>query len=204
QIQKIVKYLPYRVLELTLPEADNKWGQLRDVFKEVVRKIDRLIISTVEYRLSQMIRKVTSNLIYQIQHEWKFPEDRQLLPNFSGIPEILTINKWLNEKVNTHGDRLDLSSKVKESIESGILSIQTAFVEDLGSALIQGKLGERLMSPEDLQKKITIHSIGIGELMTELSQKTYRNPEVRKGIEKTKNEMDGLDQFLKNVLRGEI
>ena len=204
QIQKIVEYLPYRVLELTLPEAENKWGQLRDVFKEVVRKIDRLIISTVEYRLSQMIRRETSNLIYQIQHEWKFPEDRQLLPNFSGIPEILTINKWLNEKVDTHGDRLDLPSKVKENIESGILSIQTAFVEDLGSALTQGKLGERLMSPEDLQEKITVHSIGIGELMTELSQKTYRNPEVRKGIEKTKDEMDGLDDFLTNVLRGEI
>ncbi len=199
-IQKIVEYLPYRVLELTLPAAENKWGQLRDVFKAVVRKIDRLIISTVEYKLSQMIRRETSNLIYQIQHEWKFPEDKQL-PNLSGIPEILLINKWLTDQVLTHGNSLDLPPKIIESIESGILSIQTAFVEDLGSAL---KLGERMMTPEELQKMVTVHSIAIGELMTELSQKTHLSPEVQKGIDKTKDEMDGLDQFLTSVMRGEI
>jgi hypothetical protein len=198
--QKIVEYLPYRVLELTLPEAENKWGQLRDVFKAVVRKIDRLIISTVEYKLSKMIRRETSNLIYQIQHEWKFPEDRQL-PNLSGIPEILLINKWLTEQVETHGDDLDLPPKIIESIESGILSIQTAFVEDLGSAL---KLGERLMSPEELQKMVTVHSIAIGELMGELSQKTFRSPEIREGFETAKKDMESLDQFLSDVMRGEI
>jgi hypothetical protein len=203
QIQKIVEYLPYRVLELTLPEAENKWGQLRVVFKAVVRKIDRLIISTVEYKLLEMIRRETSNLIHQIQHEWKFPEDKQL-PNLSGIPEILLINKWLEEKVKshvkTHGS-LDLPPKIVESIESGVLSIQTAFVEDLGSAL---KLGERMMTPGELQKMVTMHSIAIGELMTELSQKATIDPEVHEGIVKTKDEMDGLDQFLTDVMRGEI
>ena len=199
-VKKIVEYLPYRVLELTLPEAENKWGQLRDVFKAVVRKVDRLIISTVEYKLSQMIRRETSSLIHQIQHEWKFPEDRQL-PNLSGIPEILLINKWLNEQVTSHGDSLDLPPKIIESIESGILSIQTAFVEDLGSAL---KLGERLMTPEELQKMVTVHSIAIGELLNELSQKTYRSPEIRKGFETVKQDMEGLDQFLSDVRRGEV
>jgi len=202
-IQKIVEYLPYRVLELTLPEAENKWGQLRDVFKAVVRKIDRLIISTVEYKLSRMIRRETSNLIHQIQHEWKFPEDKQL-PNLRNIPEILLINKWLDEKVKSHVKShgiLDLPPRIVESIESGVLSIQTAFVEDLGSAL---KLGERLMTPEELQKMVTVHSIAIGELMNELSQKTYRSPEIRKGFETVKQDMEGLDQFLSDVRRGEI
>jgi hypothetical protein len=147
-----------------------------------------------------MIRRETSNLIYQIQHEWKFPEDRQL-PNLSGIPEILLINKWLTEQVETHGDDLDLPPKIIESIESGILSIQTAFVEDLGSAL---KLGERLMSPEELQKMVTVHSIAIGELMGELSQKTFRSPEIREGFETAKKDMESLDQFLSDVMRGEI
>ncbi|MCK4847856.1 MAG: hypothetical protein KAT16_02400 [Candidatus Heimdallarchaeota archaeon] len=199
-VQKIVEYLPYRVLELTLPEDENKWGQLRDVFKAVVRKVDRLIISTVEYKLSTMIRRETSNLIHRIQHEWKFPEDRQL-PRLDEIPEILLINKWLKEKVIAHGDSLDLPPNVIESIESGILSIRTAFVEDLGSAL---KPSERMMTPEELQKMVTVHSIAVGELMTELSQETFRNPVVRKGIKETKNDIDGLGQFLGQVMRGEI
>ena len=202
-IQKIVEYLPHRVLELTLPEAENKWGQLRVVFKAVVRKVDRLIISSVEYKLSQMIRKETSSLIQSILHEWKFPEDRQL-PNLSGIPEILLINKWLNEKVKTHvktHGSLDLQPRIIESIESGILSLQTAFVEDLGSAL---KLGDRLMTPDELQKMVTVHSIAIGELMAELSQKTHRSPEIRKGYETVKKDMEGLNQFLRGILRGEI
>ncbi len=202
-IQKIVEYLPYRVLELTLPEAENKWGQLRDIFKAVVRKVDRLIISTVEYKLSRMIRRETSNLIHQIQHEWKFPEDKQL-PNLRNIPEILLINKWLDEKVKSHVKThgiLDLPPRIVESIESGVLSIQTAFVEDLGSAL---KLGERLMTPEELQKMVTVHSIAIGELLNELSQKTFRSPEIREGFETVKQDMEGLDQFLSDVRRGEI
>ncbi|MHA2389886.1 MAG: hypothetical protein ACXACW_14300, partial [Candidatus Hodarchaeales archaeon] len=199
-IQKITEYLPSRILELTLPEEENKWGQLRDVFKAVVKKMDRLIISTVEYKLSTMIRRETLNLITQIQHEWRFPNDRQL-PDLSGIPEILLINKWLIEKIERHGPDLDLPLKIKQSIESGLLTIQTAFIEDLGSAL---KLGEHISTAQELQKKLTIHSIAIGDMLTSLSQKTAETAEVIDSATQSKEDIEALDGFLDAVMRGEI
>ena len=60
------------------------------------------------------------------------------------------------------------------------------------------------MTPEELQKMVTVHGIAIGELMNELSQKTFRSPEIRKGFETVKQDMEGLDQFLSDVMRGEI
>ena len=199
-IQKITEFLPKRILELTLPEEENKWGQLRDVFKAVVKKMDRLIISTVEYQLSTMIRTETLNLINQIQHEWYFPEDRQL-PNLSGIPEILLINTWLMEKIQRHGPELDLPPKIKQNIESGLLSIQTAFIEDLGSAL---KLGERISTAQELQRKLTIHSIAIGDMLTSLSQKTAETAEIIHSATQSKEDIEALDDFLDDVMRGKI
>ncbi len=199
-IQKIARLLPKRILELTLPEEENKWGQLREVFKAVVKKMDRLIISTVEYQLSSMIRKETLNLINQIQHEWRFPNDRQL-PNLSGIPEILLMNKWLIEKIERHGSDSDLPRKIKQSIETGLLSIQTAFIEDLGSAL---KLGDHISTPQELQRKLTMHSIAIGDMLTSLSQKTADTAEFIDSATGTQEEIEALDDFLDAVMRGEI
>jgi hypothetical protein len=196
-IQKITEYLPKRILELTLPEEENKWGQLRDVFKAVVKKMDRLIISTVEYQLSTMIRRETSNLINQIHHEWRFPNDRQL-PDLSGIPEIFLIDTWLIEKIKRHGPDLDLPPKVKQSIESGLLSIQTAFIEDLGSAL------KHINTAQELQRKLTIHSIAIGDMLTSLSQKTAESEEIITNATQSKEDIEALDDFLDAVMRGEI
>lgn len=198
-INKIVEYLPQRILELTLPESENKWGQLDDVFKALVIKMDRLIISTVEYQLGKMIKQKTANLISQIQHEWRFPEDKQL-PNLSGIPEILTIKLWIENKIKQHGKELDLPQKVIEGIELGLLSIQTAFVEELGSAL---KIGNKLSAVE-LQKRFIIHSISIEDLVSSLVSKETVHPETMKIIEDTKEEIDSLDKFLKDVVGGKI
>jgi hypothetical protein len=187
-------------LELTLPEEENKWGQLREVFKAVVKKMDRLIISTVEFQLSSLIRKETLSLINQMKHEWRFPNDRQL-PDLSGIPEILLINKWLIEKIERHGPDSELPQKIKQSIESGLLTIQTAFIEDLGSAL---KLGEHISTAEELQRKLTIHSIAIGDMLTSLSQKTAETAELIEIATESKENIDELDDFLGEVMRGDI
>lgn len=199
-IQKITEYLPSRILELTLPEADNKWGQLRDVFKTLVLKLDRLIISTVEYNLSQMIHKKTEHLINQIHYEWKFPENRQL-PDLSGIPEILLINQWLMEKIAKHGPELEVPPKIRENIETGLLGIQTAFVENLGTAL---NTKERISSSQELKKMATIHSIAIGDLITGLAQRTKETSEIVSNARRAKKEIDALQDFLSDVLHGEI
>ncbi|MFX0150893.1 MAG: hypothetical protein ACFFAJ_08945 [Candidatus Hodarchaeota archaeon] len=198
-INKIKEYLPQRILELTLPESQNKWGQLNEVFKALVKKMDALLISTVEYKLSKMIKIKTADLVSQIQHEWKFPEDKQL-PDLSGIPEILTNKLWIENKIKQHGKDLDLPQKVIEGIELGILTIQTAFVEDLGSVL---KIGNDL-SAEDLQKRLTIHTIVIEDLLSGLVRKKIVHPETMKVIEDTKEEIDSLDKFLKDIVQGKI
>ncbi len=199
-IQKITKFLPKRILELTLPEEENKWGQLREVFKAVVKKMDRLIISTVEFQLSTLIRKETLSLINQMKHEWRFPNDKQL-PDLSGIPEIFLINKWLEDKIERHGPDSDLPLKIKQSIESGLLSIQTAFIEDLGSAL---ELGEHISTPQELQRKLTMHSIAIGDMLTSLAQKTHETAEFIDIATESKESIDALDDFLEAVKRGDI
>ncbi|MFX0209115.1 MAG: hypothetical protein ACFFDT_24235 [Candidatus Hodarchaeota archaeon] len=198
-INKIKEYLPQRILELTLPESQNKWGQLNEVFKALVKKMDALLISTVEYKLSRMIKIKTTDLVTQIQHEWRFPEDKQL-PDLSGIPEILTIKLWIENKIKQHGKDLDLPQKVIEGIELGILTIQTAFVEDLGSVL---KIGNDL-SADDLQKRLTIHTIVIEDLLSSLVKKKIIHPETMKVIEDTKEEIDSLDKFLKDIVQGKI
>jgi hypothetical protein len=199
-LNKIAEFLPSRILELTLPEEENKWGQLRDVFKALVLKLDRLIISTVEFNLSQMVRRETKQLIDQVHYEWKFPENRQL-PNLSGIPEILLINRWLLEKIKKHGPELELPNKTRESIETGLLSIQTAFVESLGTAL---NAKERISSAQELRKMATIHSIAIGDLITGLAQRTLDTSEIVTDAKRTKKEIDALQEFLADVLHGEI
>jgi hypothetical protein len=199
-IQKVSEYLPTRILELTLPEDINKWGQLRDIFKAVVLKLDRLIISTVEYNLSLMIQNKTRRLIDQIQHEWRFPENRQL-PDLSGIPEMLMMNEWLSKKVKKHGEVLDLPITVKQNIESGLLSIQTAFVEDLGTAL---RSGEHISTAQELQKNLTIHTIAIGDLLTEITQKTAKSTELIESVTTAKKEMSALDDFLEKIIHGRI
>jgi hypothetical protein len=198
--QEISEYLPTRILELTLPEDKNKWGQLRDIFKAVVLKLDRLIISTVEYKLSLMIQNKTKRLLDQIQHEWKFPEDRQL-PDLSGIPEMLMMNEWLSKKVKMHGEVLDLPIKVKQNIESGLLTIQTAFVEDLGTAL---KAEDHISTAQELQKNLTIHSIAIGDLLTEITQKTSESKELLDSVTSAKEDISALDDFLDKIIHGRI
>ena len=204
RIQEISELLPNRILELTLPEDKNKWGQLRDIFKAVVLKLDRLIISTVEYKLSLMIQDKTKRLIEQIQHEWKFPKDHQL-PNLSGIPEMLMMNKWLSDKVEKHGEELDLPANIRENITTGLLSIQTAFVEDLGTAL---QTGEHIQTAHELRKNLTLHTIAIGDLLSEVTHQTSGSKEVIKSATSVKEEISALEQtletFLDDVSQGKI
>lgn len=198
-INKIVGYLPQRVLELTLPELENKWGQLNNVFKSLVFQMDRLIISSVEFKLSKMIRSKTLDLISQIQHEWRFPDDKQL-PNLSGIPEILTIKQWLDTKIEHQGSELKLPSSVAESIELGLLSIQTAFVEELEIVLKKG----HSLKVDEIRKLLTVHAIAIGDLINSLVDKKKIQIETFQRIKETESDIGTIDNFLKDVEQGNI
>jgi hypothetical protein len=198
-INKIVNYLPKRVLELTLPELENKWGQLNDVFKSLVFQMDRLIISSVEFKLSRMIRSKTADLISQIQHEWRFPDDKQL-PNLSGIPEILMIKQWLDTKIQQHGSELKLPPSVAESIELGLLSIQTAFVEELETVLKKGQS----LKVDEIRKLLTVHAIAIGDLIDGLVDKRKIQAETYQRIRETESDIGAIANFLKDVEQGNI
>ena len=203
-ISKLIEFLPTRILELTLPESQNKWGQLRDVFKSLVIKMDRLIISSVEFQLSKMIKQKTSDIISQILYEWKFPDDKQL-PDLSLLPEILTISSWLERKIAQHGlIELDLPIDTIESIELGLLGVQTAFIEDLGNVLKERRQPFRL---DELKKIITVHSISITELTTNLSHLIEEGggmPKTLDTYEKTKDSYDTVEKFLQDILEGKI
>jgi hypothetical protein len=198
-INKIVEYLPKRVLELTLPELENKWGQLNDVFKSLVCQMDRLIISSVKFKLSRLIRLKTLDLISQIQHEWRFPHDKQL-PNFSGIPEILNIKQWLDMKIDCHSPELNLPIAVSESIELGLLSVQTAFVEGLETVLKKGSS----LKVDEMREMLTVHSIAIGDLIDGLVDKGKMHTETFRTIEKTEKDISSISSFLKEVEQGRI
>ncbi len=198
-INKVVDYLPKRVLELTLPELENKWGQLNDVFRSLVFQMDRLIISSVEFKLSKMIRSKTLDLISQIQHEWRFPDDKQL-PNLSGIPEILTIKQWLDTKIEHHGSELKLPYSVAESIELGLLSIQTAFVEELETVLKKG----HSLKVDEIRKILTVHAIAIGDLIDSLVDKKKIHIETFQRIKETESDIGAINNFLKDVEQGNI
>lgn len=198
-ISKIVEYLPKRVLELTLSELENKWGQLNDVFKSLVVQMDRLIISSVDFKLCRLIQLKTVDLISQIQHEWRFPHDKQL-PNLSGIPEILNIKKWLDMKIEYHDPKLNLPPAVSESIELGLLSIQTAFVEELEIVLKRGSS----LKVDEIRKLLTVHSIAIGDLINGLVDKGKIQTETFRRIKGTEKDISSINGFLKEVEQGRI
>jgi len=198
-ITKIAEFLPHRVLELTLPELENKWGQLNDVFKSLVFQMDRLIISSVEFRLSRMIRMKTTDLRHQIEHELRFSVDRQL-QNLSGIPEILMIKQWLDSKIKQLGPDLKLPPAVSESIELGVLSVQTAFVEELGTVLKKS----RTLKADELRKLLGAHSIAINDLIDAFIDKGTILPETIIRIKETEKDIYGIDQFLLDVDQGKI
>jgi len=198
-ITKIVEFLPHRTLELTLPELENKWGQLNDVFKSLVLQMDRLIISSVEFRLSRMIRTKTRDLRHQIEHELRFSVDRQL-QNLSGIPEILMIKQWLDSKIKQLGPDLKLPPAVSESIELGLLSVQTAFVEELGTVLKKS----RSLKADELRKLLAAHSIAINDIIEAFIDKGTILPETIIRIKETEKDIYGIDQFLLDVDQGKI
>lgn len=198
-ITKISEFLPHRVLELTLPELENKWGQLNDVFKSLVFQMDRLIISSVEFRLSRMIRTKTTDLRHQIEQELRFSVDRHL-QNLSGIPEILMIKKWLDSKIKQLGPDLKLPPAVSESIELGVLSIQTAFVEELGTVLKKS----HTLKADELRKLLATHSIAISDLIDAFVDKGTVLPETIIRIKETEKSIYGIDQFLLDVDQGKI
>ena len=111
------------------------------------------------------------------------------------------MNEWLSRKVKMHGEVLDLPTKVKQNIESGLLTIQTAFVEDLGSAL---KSGEHISTAQELQKNLTIHAIAIGDLLTEITPKTSESKELIESVTSAKEEISALDDFLEKIIQGRI
>ncbi len=198
-ISKIVEYLPKRVLELTLPELENKWGQLNDVFKSLVCQMDRLIISSVKFKLSRLIRLKTLDLISQIQHEWRFPHDKQL-PNLSGIPEILNIFSWLDSKIECQSPELNLPLGVSESIELGLLGIQTAFVEELETVLKKGSS----LKVDEIRNMLTVHSIAIGDLIDGLVDKGKMQTGTFQEIKETEKDISSINSFLKEVEQGRI
>jgi hypothetical protein len=96
---------------------------------------------------------------------------------------------------------LELPNETRESIETGLLSIQTAFVESLGTAL---NAKGRISSAQELRKMATIHSIAIGDLITGLAHRTLDTSEIVTDAKRTKEEIDALQEFLTDVLHGEI
>ncbi|NHJ01492.1 MAG: hypothetical protein EAX86_05085 [Candidatus Heimdallarchaeota archaeon] len=205
-ISKIIEYFPTRILELTLPENKNKWGQLNDIFRALVLNMDRLIISSVEYSLSRMIKAKTSDLISQLQHEWRFPKDRQL-PDLSGIPEIVMIKSWLENKIRQHKQekvKVDLPRRVEESIQLGLIGVQTAFLEELGSIL---RDREKRIQVDELSKVIVANSIIIDDLYSTVSGMIGEKsvlPEIKEQISKTKDEIYSARKFLQDVKEGKI
>lgn len=208
-INKIIEYLPSRVLELTLPESRNKWGQLNDVFTLLVKKLDALFLITVEEMLGKMIKTKMRSLVMQVQHEILFPFDKQLA-DLSGIPEILTIKSWIGKKIVEHGKAIgkEIPQRVAETIESGILTIQTAFIEKLGRILQEiDEVGPNKASLKDLEDLLSVHSIAINELNDIISEGVSEKlvlPETAETVMETKKEIETLDKFLDDVKAGKI
>ncbi len=182
-ICKIKSFLPHRILELTLPEEKDKWGQLNNVFSMLVEKIDELILNTVEEMLNSMLSTKIKYLYEKSHFESLFPENKQLA-NLTPLPTMYAMKAILEERVN-HARRICLQcalpQTVTSTLEEGLSNIKTLFIDQFDNELKRNSL----LNIDKLENILQIHGLAISEL-SESVRKELVFPETMQRINDTK------------------